>query len=166
MMDKNSSFLDYYGQFKAKIYNYCWYRVNFDREIAEDLTSDIFIKAFSSYGSFDQDRPFQAWIYAIARNHLINHYRKSGREVPLDDSIDFPIDSHAAKVHASIEMEKVLSVIATMDGYCRDVLLMKYVDGLDSKEIAQILGKNDGAVRTQLSRALSILKEKLEYEKH
>jgi RNA polymerase sigma-70 factor (ECF subfamily) len=166
MMDKkNRSFLVYYDKYKAKIFNYCWYRINFDREIAEDLTSEIFIKAFSNFDSFDQEASFQAWIYAIAHNHLVNHYRKGGREVSLDEVLEFSIDNTATKVHASLEVEKILSAIAQMDAYSRNVLLMKYVDGLDSKEIAQVLGKNDGAVRTQLSRSLAILKEKLGYEK-
>lgn len=161
MMNKKSTrFLDHYDKYKAKIYNYCWYRVNFDRDTAEDLTSEIFIKAFSNFESFDPEGSFQAWIYAIAHNHLVNHYRKSGREVPLDD-FEFAVDNLTAKVHTSLETEKVLAEIAKLDGYSRDVLLMKYVDELDSQEIAQALGKKDGAVRTQISRALAVLKEKL-----
>ena len=165
MGKRENRFTAYYDKYKDKIFNYCWYRVNFDRDLAEDLTSEIFIKAFSNFDSFDLEASFQAWIYAIAHNHLVNHYRKAGREVSLDDGIEFPIDSEAAKIHTTLEAEKILAVIAEMDTYSRNVLMMKYVDGLESREIAAILGRNDGAVRTQLSRAIVILKEKLSYEK-
>lgn len=162
MMKNSNNFLQYYNQYKDKIYNYFWYRLNFDRDTAEDLTSEVFIKAFSHFDTFEQDGSFQAWIYTIARNHLINYWQRSGREVALDNADGLPAaDTIEEKISASLEVKRVMAVISQMDQYDREVLLLKYVDGLSSKEIARTLGKNDGAIRTQLSRAVAQLKEKI-----
>lgn len=157
-MDAAKDFLGYYNEFKDKIFNYLWYRVNFNRALAEDLTSEVFIKALSSFDGFDRNRPFQAWIYKIARNHLINHYRTCNREVELEQAAHLPETLN--KLDAALEVEKLMFEIEKLEPYHRDVLLMRFVDGLTNSEIAAVLEKEEGAVRTQISRALQIIKEK------
>ena len=83
MADSNRVFLRYYNEYKDKIYTFFLYRVNFNCEQAEDLTADVFLKAFRKFDTFDRARSFQAWIYTIARNHLYNYYRQAGRELEL-----------------------------------------------------------------------------------
>lgn len=158
-MDKKDKqkFSEYYGLYKDKIFNYFWYRVNFNRSLAEDLTSEAFIKALKSFNDFDQSRPFQAWIYAIAKNHLLNYYRTAGREVELLAAEKIgrkELDQVADK----LELEEVFKLINQLSEYHREVLLMRFSDGLENKEIAEILDKDEGAVRTQISRALEELR--------
>lgn len=159
---KNKHFLRYYKEFKDKIFTYFLYRVNFNKDIAEDLTSEVFIKAFNSFNSFDKTRSFQAWIYTIARNHLINHYRTANREIDL---IRAEKVSHEfrEKLEAELELKEVLKKIERLAPYHRDVLLLRFVDGLDNKEIAIVLEKEEGAIRTQISRALAELRKILNF---
>jgi RNA polymerase sigma-70 factor (ECF subfamily) len=163
MMASQTSFLKHYQKYKDKIYNFFWYRVNFNRYIAEDLTSEVFIKALSHFDSFDDSGSFQAWIYAIARNHFINYCRQAGRELPLESAYEIKEDM-LSRINAGIELEKVFAYINELSDNHREVLLFKFVDGLNNKEIACLLKKEEGAVRTQISRAISILKEKYDYE--
>ncbi len=67
-MARNRFFIKKYKKYKDKIYNYFWYRVNFNEEIAEDLCSEAFLRAFDKFDVFDKEREFQPWIYAIAKN--------------------------------------------------------------------------------------------------
>ena len=93
MVSRQKKFKHYYCQYKDKIFTYFYYRVNFNQALAEDLTSDVFIKALKAFKRFEADKSFQAWIYAIARNHLINHYRVATREVQLELILEVPDES-------------------------------------------------------------------------
>jgi len=161
MANKKTTFLHYYNEYKDKIYNYFYYRVNFNEAMAEDLTSEVFLKALDKFDNFDISRPFQAWIYAIAHNHLCNYYRVANREIELDETRADNLDLNE-KVSALVEINRIVAIIHTLDDYCRDILLLKYVDQMESAEIAELLGKQEGAVRTQLSRAIKILRGKYE----
>jgi len=160
MSKDNKKFLVNYNKYVDKIYAYIWYRVAFDKTIAEDLCSDIFLKAFKAYDGFDEARSFQAWIYRIAKNHLLNYYRANGREVDLECAIDLSIET-LQSINTNIETERIMRHIEKLDSYSKEVVIMRYVDELEYGEIAEILDKEVNAVRVQLSRALGRLKEEL-----
>jgi RNA polymerase sigma-70 factor, ECF subfamily len=154
------SFLGHYNTYKDKIYNYFWYRLNFNRELAEDMTSEVFLKAFDKYDTYDKTRPFQAWIYAIAHNHLLNHYRVAGRETSLLPEHDRGDDS-VRQLEIGLELERAIAKIHNLEKTYGDVLFLRYADGLSNKEIAEFLGLEEGAVRTRVSRGMKMLKELL-----
>lgn len=159
-MAQDRIFIKKYKKYKDKIYNYFWYRVNFNEEIAEDLCSEAFLRAFDKFDAFDREREFQPWIYAIAKNCLLNYYRTLGREINLNFAENIKFEEKA-RIEAKIEIEKIISLINTFDEYSKEVLLFKFVDQLTNSEIARITERNEGAVRTQISRALVILRKKL-----
>ncbi len=161
MNKENRCFLRYYQQYRHKIYNYFWYRVNFNRSLAEDMTAEAFLRVIDKFDSFDQSRPFQPWLYAIARNLLLNYYRTANREVELTQAEQVSQDFFT-KVNSHIDFTRVIILVRTLPEYYQEIILLKYVDELDNQEIAQVLGKNEGAIRTQLSRALKVLKEKFD----
>lgn len=157
----NDNFVGYYNQFKNKIFVYFLYRVNFNREVAEDLTSEIFLKALKNFDSYKQERSFQAWIFAIAHNHLVNYYRIAGREsYPLAEN--YSEGSGLDKVEITYELDLVFKKIKSMEPADRDVLLLRFVDQLTNSEIADVLGKNEGAIRTSISRSLKKLRGELD----
>jgi len=160
MATGQDNFIGYYNQYKDKIYVYFLYRVGFNREIAEDLTSEVFLKALKSFDTFDIARPFQSWIYAIAHNHLVNHYRVANREVELTENT-FSTQSDTKKIELGYELEIILKEIDNMEASDKEVLLMRFVDQLTNAEIAELLGKEEGAVRTKISRSLAKLREQL-----
>jgi RNA polymerase sigma-70 factor (ECF subfamily) len=161
MKEHKDNFLGYYDKFKNKIFVYFLYRVNFNRDIAEDLTSDVFLKALKSFDSFDETRSFQSWIFAIAHNHLVNYYRTATRETQLfEDQYLTQMDTN--KVELNYELEAVMKVINQMEQSDRDILLLRFVDQLSNSEIAQLLSKEEGAIRTKMSRGLAKLRSMLD----
>jgi len=158
MRKPKDSFIPYYNQFKDKIFNYFLYRVGFDKTMAEDLTSEVFIKAFKNFDQFDESKKFQSWIYMIAHNHLVNHYKSDKHEVSLELVEDFLqyLDKGAEEKY---ELERILKIISSMDKTDSEILQLKLVDELNNQEIADILEKEEGAIRTQISRSLSKLRE-------
>ena len=160
-MSKSKLFLKYYKEYKDKVYNYFLYRLSFNKSLAEDLSSEVFLRAFDKFESFEEDRSFQAWVYAIARNCLYNYYRTCNREVELDQALNLYVEDYG-EIANNLESERILKKIKKLDIYNREVLLLRYVDELSNGEIAEVLNKNEGAIRTQISRALKILKENLE----
>ena len=159
MQKQKQTFTDYYNQYKDKIFNYFWYRVNFNRALAEDLTADAFLKAFKNFRAFDHNRSFQSWMYAIAKNHLLNYYRTANRETDLLALGSMGVNE-LKKIENKLELEQAFELINHLSEYHREVLLMRFSDGLDNREIAEILDKDEGAVRTQISRALEELRGK------
>ncbi|OGF26313.1 hypothetical protein A2303_03895 [Candidatus Falkowbacteria bacterium RIFOXYB2_FULL_47_14] len=158
--DMAGDFLNYYNQYKDKIFNYFWYRLDFNRALSEDMTQDVFFKALDKFDSFDPERSFQAWIFRIAKNHLINHYRVARRETALTEAESRTIDA-VEKLNIDLELEDVFRAINVLPEKFREVLSLRYADSLDNGEIASILEISEGTVRTRICRALEILRKSL-----
>lgn len=152
-------FLKNYEKYKDKIYSYFWYRLNFNQAIAEDMTQEVFLKAFDKFDSYDTERPFQAWIYMIAKNHLKNYYRIQGREVGYDNYESRLSTDTVSKLDSKMEWEQVVEKIKALPDKYSEVLLLRFVDGLSNGEISEVLCAEEGAIRTRISRALQAIKE-------
>ena len=158
-----NEFTRYYEEHKKSIFNYILYRVGFNRDTAEDLTSEIFLKAFEHFDSYDRDRPFKAWIFPIAHNHLINFRTAQKPVLPLDDAIDVVKDeSKNAHFQDTVDheamMSKILTLVEKLPEAQREIVIMRYVNDLSNSEIAHATGKDEGAIRTALSRAITTLR--------
>jgi RNA polymerase sigma-70 factor (ECF subfamily) len=153
-----------YLKYRHKIYNYFWHRVGGNDSEAEDLTAECFLQLIASWDNYNSDRSEQSWLYGIARNLLCRYYREYGREL----SIEMVEDTYCAEDRSGetrIDLAKAFSLIKELEPYHRDVLLMRHAEGLSNKEIADVMDKSEGSVRTQVSRATKILKDKLsQYE--
>jgi len=145
-------YLGHYLKYKDKIYSYFWYRTGMRRELAEDLTQEVFLKAWDKYSSFDTDRSFQAWIYSIAHNHLVDHYRLKRYEYDLEAIAD-----KTAEEDFSWELWQILNRLPELD---REILSLKYLQGFSYKEIAEMLVKTEEAVRVAAHRAIKRLQAK------
>ncbi|MCB9798788.1 RNA polymerase sigma factor [Candidatus Nomurabacteria bacterium] len=153
------TFLKQYKKYRDKIYTYFLYRVNFDTPVAEDLTSDVFLKAFDARDSFKEGSAFQSWIYAIAHNTLVSHYRKQGRFVSLEQIENVPDQQNLESLtDIQLETERLFILLERMPDNQRHLILLRHVDELSFKEISGLLGKSEGAIRTALSRAIGNLK--------
>jgi len=155
----SKEFLKNYEKYKDKIYSYFYFRVNSNETIAEDLTQEVFLKAFEKFDTYDPERPFQSWIYKIAHNHLINYYRLQGRECCIDDHEQKTGQDTITHINAKLEWEQVLENIRTLLPKYSEVLLLRFVDELSNQEIAEILGEDEGTIRTRISRGIKKIKE-------
>ncbi len=159
------SFAPLYDHYFPKIYNYIYNKVH-NSQLAEDLVSETFYKALANIKKFQwQDRSFACWLYTIARNQVIDQFRK--QDPVLLDSSNNEITAETEsgpeeKVTRDVAREELLKAIGTLSPDQQDALLLRYQEDLRIKEIAVILGKNEGAVKALLFRGLRSLRKKLE----
>lgn len=161
-MTKFTLFQQYYREFLPKIYRFVFFRVGGKREEAEDLISEIFIKALDNFDSFDEAKSFSPWIYQIAKNHLINHYRVAGRTVPMAEDFDAPDKDSVARVSAFESRDDLLKILSKLPPEKQRVLELKYINGFSYKEIAEMLGEKELNLRVMVSRAIKELNKYVE----
>jgi RNA polymerase sigma-70 factor (ECF subfamily) len=125
-----------------------FYRVS-AKEIAEDLTEDVFLKAFTKIASLKEDVTFAGWLYQIARNKVIDHYREKKIVVALDEVENtLEYESNIIDVVNLEQQQKVLlKFMKELTSEQQVVLKLKFFEDLDNAEIADAIGKNEGAVR-------------------
>ena len=158
----HTAFQKLYEHYVPKIYRFVYLKVSSKSE-AEDLTHEVFLNVWQNLGRYThQGFPFSSWVYQIARNEVIDFYRTKKKTVPLED-----IDENFLKtgehlqheLHQSLNLEKVRGLIPLLHTDQQDVLIMRFVEDLSHKEIAQTLNKSEGAVRLIQHRALNNLKK-------
>jgi len=149
-----------YDAHVRKIYKYVYYRTQ-HRETAEDLTSQIFLKAFDKLGGFDESRgTFSAWIYGIARNALTDHYRASRDEIDIDDVWDLRSDADVVRdAEARERVEKLRPYLQALPKDQRELLFLRRWDGLSYKEIAALTGRSEDACKMAFSRTIARLRK-------
>lgn len=161
------SFALLYDHYFPKIYNYIYQRVH-NTQLAEDLVSETFYKALANIQKFRwRDRSFACWLYTIARNQIVDTFRKS-KPVILDESwaegIAAPGNDPEEKVMQEDIKNELMVVLRTLSQDQQDALLLRFQEGLKIKEIAQVMNRNEGAVKALLFRGLKSLRKKMEGE--
>lgn len=149
-----------YQLYVDKIYRFCYFRVGQKKEDAEDLTADIFLKAWQKLDTFTTGN-FQAWLYMIARNSVIDFYREKKARIPLDESVADGKPSLLEMVSVSLEVDRVKKAMKQLSQEQQEVLLLRFTEDMSHREIAQIVKKSEEAVRALQYRALKELKGKL-----
>lgn len=154
------SFVLLYDAYIEKIYNFIFFRT-MHRELAEDITSQTFIKAYEKINSFDPTRgTFQAWIYQIARNLLIDEYRKRKPVENIDAYENLRSNTDLeAETQKQLDAEKVQKLLASLPEESQELVTMRLWDELPYAEIAAITGKTEGSLKMQFSRIISKLQE-------
>jgi len=157
-----SEFEKYYDQFKHKIYSYLFYRSGRNQELAEDLTSEVFMKALEKFHTYRTDSSFQSWIYAIAHNHLVDYFRKKKTTVNLDDVENIIVSEGDVKsiLRKRVAAEQVEVLLDFLSDEEKEIVLMRYQQSLAMKDIADIVDKPDTTVRVIIHRALGKLRKK------
>lgn len=154
-------FRQFYEHHFPKIFRFVFFRVGGSREVAEDLTSEIFIKAFNAFDRYDETRSQSSWIFTIARNHLANYYRSAGREVTDENFESLPVaaDDLEERVAAGEEEAVLLRAIGQLRPKDAVLIRMKYLDGLSYEEMAANLSRERGALKVATFRAMQELKK-------
>lgn len=156
----HKQFVAQYRAVKDKVFTYLMYRVNFNRETAEDLLMDIILKAYENLDKFNPEKgSFKSWVFAIAHNELANYWRGNQVTVSLDNINEYEDHAYSKymaheETSQNIENQKIWKVLEFMTNSDKEILLLRFMDDLDYKEISNVTGKEQGAIRTQLSRAM------------
>ena len=167
------SFEILYDYFFDKIYRHVSFRVN--AEYVEDLVSEVFLRLVQSISKYTpkKNASFAAWVFRIAHNQIIDHYRKQ-KEVLIapneDDAQEsffdtFPDeDTPTPDVQAQqlFEAKKIREALQKVRPAHREILELKYLEDFSNKEIAQVTGKSEGNIRIIQLRALKELRTYLE----
>ena len=161
------AFGELYEQNYARIFGYVLKRVA-NLEAAQDITSETFFKALDKLGQFRwRNIPFSAWLYRIAGNEVVNYYRRDGHQpLPLDECRE-PItlaDPPAEILQAQEELKRHEEFLALHEKISRlphkyqEVIALRFFEEKKLGEIADILGKREGTVKSLLSRGLEKLR--------
>lgn len=148
-----------------RIYNYVFYRVGSEAD-AEDITSRVFYRAFGHIANYvEKGVPFSAWLYRIAHNLIANWHRDNSRrnEVSLDDRVDLPqrIEPPERSLEQTQEIEMLLRGIRALSDDRQQLLVLKFTEHLSNAEIAVIMKRSEGAIKSLYHRALVALKEEI-----
>ena len=156
-----------YERYRPSVFSYIYYRVS-DQESAEDLTADVFLRMLTKLDTYvHKTRPVLAWLYTIARNLVIDHYRNNGKvhAVSLDEAVIASEHGHPGKVvQERLDQECLKRALEQLTEEQRQVILLKFIDGRENSEVAEILGKNERAIRSLQHRALVTLQKVMEQE--
>jgi RNA polymerase sigma-70 factor (ECF subfamily) len=147
-----------------RIYSYLHVSVG-NKHDAEDLTTQTFLKMLESIGRFKwQSAPFSAWLFRIAHNLAMDHFRAARRWQPEEEVPEPDIDeSTSAETGAldSIGRKSMLELIQDLSPEQQQVLTLKFVFNFSNGEVATILGKTEGAIKSLQHRALASLQKQL-----
>ena len=155
-----------YERYVNRIYNYIYYRTGNPHE-AEDLTSRVFYRALHHINTYsNRGVPFSAWLYRIAHNLVANWHRDNSRrkEVPLEDYIQLPQKTlqPEASVVDNQELENLLRTIRRLPADRQQLLILKFVEGLSNAEVAVIMRRSEGAIKSLYHRTLLSLREEIQ----
>lgn len=143
-----------YKEYYDKIARYASVHIG-NRTDAEDIAGEVFLKALESLGSYkERGIPMQAWLFKIARNLVVDYWRKMSKRRTVDiDSVIVESDKGPEEIaEVNIEIERVKKAMEQLSRDQREVLSLRFFGELTSKETASIMGKSDGAVR-EMQRA-------------
>ncbi len=164
------SFGKFYDLYIDRVFRFIFFKVS-DKELAQDFAADVFLKTWEYINSGKKIDNLNALVYKIARNMVIDHYRKKSHEVSLEQEM-LEIQADLAEIErdpinleqeidVKMELEHVLAKISELKDEYREILLLKHIEQLSIKEICEILEKKSGVVRVTLHRANKALQELL-----
>lgn len=157
----SDAFSFFYDQYVNRIYRFVFIKVS-NKQVAEDLTQEIFMKVWQHLVDKKDIQNFQAFIFKVARNSIIDHYRRAYRqELPLeyvDESQHEVIDEKIEHLDKLLDSENLLKLLKELKPEYQEVLLLRYVEDLSIDDIAGILQKDKNNVRVLIHRALAKLK--------
>jgi len=149
-----------YACYVERITRYVYSRVT-DHQLAEDITSRIFLKMLEKLDTYQVGQsPVIAWLYRMAHNAVIDHYRMKRTFVSLEDLHQAEAkqeDGIEEKLELQIKSQQLRAALQVLTEEQQRVLILKFIDGLSTREIARRLGKQPGSVRSLQMRALQKL---------
>lgn len=160
------AFATLYDRYVSKIYHYIYYKVGNVAE-AEDLTAQVFLRAWEAIGSYEwREHPFSAWLFRIARNLVVDYHRARRDMIPLDEPEDrVPSWAVSETPPAEVVLQDYLTVeqlrkaLTQLTDEQQEVIILRFLEGYSTAEVAAIMGKRAGAIRGLQFRGLSALRE-------
>jgi len=163
MANLRKVFSKIYDQYINKIYRFIFLKVN-SQEIAQDLTSETFLRSWESFKNGNKIENPQAFLYKVARNLVTDYYREKAKTqvvsaefVPVAD----PRPGLDERVMLGSDLEVVRRALAILKEDYQNVIIWHYLDDLPIQEVAEMMGRTEETTRVLLHRALKALRQKL-----
>lgn len=152
----------YYGP----VFRYVIFRVS-DRAVAEDLTSEVFLRLLNALRERSApQKTLRGWLYAVA-SHVVDDYHRQRyhvKHVKLQESLPSSADGPAERVDSHLRWQEVQGALPKLTGAQREVLALRFGQGLAIREVARLMGKSEGAVKQLQARAVAALSRHLRKE--
>jgi len=163
MADLRKTFSKIYDRYIDKIYRFIFLKVS-SQEIAQDLTSETFLRGWESFKNGNKIENPQAFLYRIARNLVTDHYREKGRAQIVSAEYVSIIDPREDVEEAAVLKSDLntirLALVSLKEDY-QDVITWHYLEDLSIPEVAKMLDRSEDATRVLLSRALQALRNEI-----
>jgi RNA polymerase sigma-70 factor, ECF subfamily len=155
------------------------YRMTGNRDDAEDLTQEAYLRAYRSFDKYDRALPFENWFFRILSNLFVDRLRRKPKQAPLslnqslsafDGDDDFTLEVPDEESNPETQMmkdvvdERLQKALAAMPKDFRNAVLLCDVEGMSYEEIAQTMGTSIGTVRSRIHRGRQMLRKKMEAE--
>ena len=152
-----------YDRYVDSVYRFIYFRVN-DRALAEDFTSETFLRALRRIGTITyQGRDIGAWFVTIARNIVFDHMKSARHRLEITTADTFEGDDRApspeAAVLEALTNERLMAAVRQLGDEQRECVLLRFIQGFSVSETAAVMGKNDGAIKALQHRAVRKLAE-------
>ena len=165
------AFRPLYERYRDRVYSTA-YRITGDAGLAQDVTHDVFVQVYERLGQFRRRSRFSSWLYRVAVNRATDVARRRGRERWLfagrvgepgaEAEVPAAHEGGPAQVVESAELaEEVARAVGELSLKLRAVVVLRYFEGLSYQEIAEVIGRSVGTVKSRLSRAHGRLAERL-----
>jgi RNA polymerase sigma-70 factor (ECF subfamily) len=150
------AFDEIYSRYAAKLCYYFTSKLKHDKEKGEDFIHDLFAKLIDRPELFDPNKTFKTWIYSVANNMCINEYKKMAVRSNTTNGIaqDLPISSQEKSLDDQLQesdfSHQLEEVLNSLEDKHREVFVLRHIDGVSVKEVAEILNINEGTVKSRL----------------
>jgi RNA polymerase sigma-70 factor (ECF subfamily) len=147
-----------YDRYVDTVFRFIYFRVN-DRALAEDFTSETFLRALRRIGTITyQGRDIGAWFITIARNIVLDHLKSARHRLEMTTADTIEGKEHAQSTESAVldilQSERLMQAVAQLGDEQRECVMLRFVQGLSVSETAQVMGKNDGAIKALQHRAV------------
>jgi len=156
------AFVAIYDRYVNQIYHYFLSHIGNSIE-AQDLTSQVFLKALNGLATYRHRGHFTAWLFTIARHQWIDYYRQMRREVSLDDVVDLPSkENPSLETFSRDEIQVIRKMVHELPEDDQELIQLRFVAQLKFAEIAVILGCKEEAAKKRTYRLLARLENEME----
>lgn len=162
-----SAFTDLVEKYQSPIFNLA-YRMTGSYEDADDLTQEIFIRAYQKLQQFDPNKKFFTWLYTIGVNHIRNHLKKNFRDVLHLKAANSSLEQQQRNgeeegdVLSDERMIRLEQVIRKLPVDLREAIILKFMQDLTFEEVADVMGDSVSAVKMRIYRGLEKIKQMME----
>jgi len=169
---RESALAELVRRYQQDVYRFCLYYVK-EVEAAKDLAQDAFVRVYTSRDRFDAKRRFKPWVLCIARNLCLNELKRK-KTVPMETLEEYASsarDGSGGLAHYSADgpdealmvqerREALHQAIEELNTESRELVMLRFFERMSAKEIAEVTGSTEGAIRTRLHRLLGSMRER------